>query len=257
MVAKTAPARMFQLWSVAPQAARKIAKILGKHRAEFFPAANELRFAAALMRDVPWDAYQLLVDSVEHGRFRHTYDNGTLEMMSPSYDHENTHKLISRMLEMLSFQWQTAILSVGSTTQRKKGMKKGVEPDASYYFQSELTARELLAKGERAPPPDLAIEVDIRSSSIPRLPTYAKLGIREVWRFDGKTMTFLKLGRSSKYIRVKSSLAFPILAPNDLLIFLQQRAVKSENEIVREFLEYISQKVAALTRAKRNHQKKD
>ena len=43
------------------------------------------------------------------------------------------------------------------------------------------------------PPPDLAIEIDMTSPSIPRLPIYCALGIPEVWRFDGETMVLLAL----------------------------------------------------------------
>ena len=35
------------------------------------------------------------------------------------------------------------------------------------------------------PPPDLVIEVDITSPSLDRLPIYARLGVPEVWRYDG------------------------------------------------------------------------
>jgi Uma2 family endonuclease len=47
------------------------------------------------------------------------------------------------------------------------------------------------------PAPDLAIEIDITSSSIPRLPIYASFGVPEVWRYDGTALIFYHLHRKS------------------------------------------------------------
>lgn len=40
------------------------------------------------------------------------------------------------------------------------------------------------------PPPDLAIEIDITSLLLPRLPIYPALGGAGVWRFDSELLMF-------------------------------------------------------------------
>lgn len=55
------------------------------------------------------------------------------------------------------------------------------------------------------PPPDLAIEIDITSSSLDRLAIYASLGITEVWRFDGDRLTIYVL--EDGYYQVRTQLS--------------------------------------------------
>ncbi len=71
------------------------------------------------------------------------------------------------------------------------------------------------------PPPDLAVEVDITSLSIPRLPIYAALGLPEVWRFDGERLEFLSLV-AGEYGAVEQSLVLPGVRPDDLIMLLGQ-----------------------------------
>jgi hypothetical protein len=58
-------------------------------------------------------------------------------------------------------------------------------------------------------PPDLAIEVDITSSSLDRMAIYASLGIPEVWRCDGETLTIHLLQANQKYAPTERSRALP------------------------------------------------
>jgi Uma2 family endonuclease len=39
------------------------------------------------------------------------------------------------------------------------------------------------------PPPDLAVEVDISHGSRSKFRIYARLKVKELWRFDGKKVT--------------------------------------------------------------------
>jgi Uma2 family endonuclease len=94
------------------------------------------------------------------------------------------------------------------------------------------------------PPPDLAIEVDVTSSSLNRMGIYAALRVPEVWRLDGQTLTFHVLGPDGKYITSSHSLSFPLLTPADLLRFLALRATLEENAVVRQFRAWIRQQLA-------------
>src|SRR5207253_2727623 len=61
---------------------------------------------------------------------------------------------------------------------------------------------------ENDPPPDLAIEIDMTSDSLPRLPIYAALGVPEVWRFDGNVITCHVLTEAGDYAIVDTSRSF-------------------------------------------------
>ena len=43
------------------------------------------------------------------------------------------------------------------------------------------------------PPPDLVVEVDITSPSLDKLPIYVRLGVTEVWRYNGGRLVVLGL----------------------------------------------------------------
>lgn len=141
---------------------------------------------------VTWDAYCALRDSLDaHGRssIRLTYDRGRLDLMAPGQSHEWPKMVLDRAVIVISQEYGLPRRSLGSTTFRKQIEQKGFEPDQCYFLK-----REKLAPFRRwpkkdldiasVPPPDLTIEIDVTSSSIPRLPLHAAWGVGEVWRVD-------------------------------------------------------------------------
>lgn len=146
-----------------------------------------------VLRGVSWTTYQALSRDLEAepGK-RLTYDQGTLEIMVPLPSHEGYKKLTGRLVEVTTEEMETEIRSLGSTTWSREDLRKGLEADQCYYIQNELAVR---GKSEIDlaidPPPDLAIEIDITSSSVDRLGIYAVLGVPEVWRYDGESLTII------------------------------------------------------------------
>src|SRR5581483_3310831 len=111
-------------------------------------------------------------------------------------------------------------------TLRRRSRLKAVEPDAGFYIAHEA---EMRAKGhydsKRDPPPDLVIEIDYTSASIPRLPIYARLGVPEIWHYEDGVLTVLTLKANGQYGKAKRSLSFPMVP----LAELQQFAVRDAN----------------------------
>jgi Uma2 family endonuclease len=60
------------------------------------------------------------------------------------------------------------------------------------------------------PPPDLAIEVGVSRTVIPRRPIYLELGVPELWRIDRQGATVLRLGEGD-YHEAERSAYFPAL----------------------------------------------
>src|SRR5262245_28272228 len=120
--------------------------------------AEELEGADLLLENISWRAYEEILRGLGKRRRRVTYDEGMLEIMTLSFEHESRGGLLGRLVETLTMLLNIAIASGKSTTLKKKLKKKGLEPDESYWIQNERRMRgrkRWLAK--RDPPPDLAI----------------------------------------------------------------------------------------------------
>src|SRR5205823_2121961 len=111
----------------------------------------------------------------------------------------------------------------GSTTLRRRLRQRGIEADECFWIANahRMAGRRRLNL-RTDPPPDLAIEVDVSHSSLDRLAIYAVLGVPEVWRLDGDTLTFYVLGPKRSYTSAPVSQSFPLATPADLLTALQQ-----------------------------------
>src|SRR5260370_38954885 len=86
---------------------------------------------------VSWDDYEDLLRAVgEASSLRISFDEGTLQVMSPSSKHEHVAKLIERLVDLLSISQRTKVLFYGSATLKKQSEQKGAEPDACFYVQT-------------------------------------------------------------------------------------------------------------------------
>jgi Uma2 family endonuclease len=124
-----------------------------------------------LLRGISWQTYQsLLKDFEQQPGIRLTYDRGLLEIMMPVDPHETYKKLIGRLIEAFTEEMNIEIRSLGSRTCDREDLARGLEPDQCYYVQNEAIVR---GKDQidlrRDPPPDLAVEIDITTSSINQL----------------------------------------------------------------------------------------
>ncbi len=120
------------------------------------------------------------------------YDQGVLEIMSPSMRHETIKRLIGRMVEMFTLELDIEIRSVSSTTFNREDLEKGIEADECYYIRNAESIRGIEEIDLAIhPPPDLAIEIDISRSSQIKTGIYAALQVSEVWQYDGDRFTCL------------------------------------------------------------------
>lgn len=189
-----------------------------------------------LLQGVSWEAYEELLRLLGEQPVRLTYDRGRLELMAPSYRHENSSRLLGRFVEVLTEEFDLDMSSAGSTTFRRQDLDRGLEADEGFYIAGEPLIR---GKSEidlqTDPPPDLAIEADITRSSLDRMSIYAALRVPEVWRYDGSTLTVHHLGADGRYRLAHRSLSFPKLPVGELTRFLDLRATQSETQIIKAF----------------------
>ncbi len=124
-------------------------------------------------------------------------------------------------------------------TIKRPDLEAGKEPDSCYYFANELAVRgKTKLDFTQDPPPDLAIEIDITSSSINQLALYAVLGVGEVWLYDGVALIFYQL-QSGEYVVVDRSPTFPMLFPARVLEFLADCQIQGVNQSVKTLRAWI------------------
>jgi Uma2 family endonuclease len=190
-----------------------------------------------VLYDVTWRAYIRLLAAMESRRFRHTYADGVLEIMTLSPEHEWIKKLLARFIENLSIELKVRIMSVGSTTLKRKLKERGLEPDESYFVAGYGAMRGVKRLNlDRHAPPDLVVEIDVTHKAKDRLGIYAQFGVAEIWQHDAKGVRFLKLTSDSTYRSVKRSLAFPQVSSDDIQRFLDQRTKLDEFDLVNAFI---------------------
>ncbi len=159
--------------------------------------------------------------------------------MTPLAPHQGYKEVIGRFVQTLTEESNLEVRSLGSLTCKREDLARGLEPDQCYYIQNERIVRELEQIDlNQDPPPDLAIEIDITSSSINRLDLYAALGVPEVWRYEGQKLTIYQL-EGKIYQECDRSPTFPILPPDEVVRFLELRKSVGENSMIRSFREWV------------------
>jgi Uma2 family endonuclease len=124
--------------------------------------------------------------------------------------------------------------SLGSSTDQRKDIERGFEPDSCFYFANEPRIRGVKRLDMTIhPAPDLIIEVDITSLSTNRQSIFAAFGVPEIWRFDGEKVRILKL-ENSQYVEISNSLALPKVTAEKLTEFLEKSETLSRLEWIDE-----------------------
>lgn len=197
-----------------------------------------------LLKNISWQTYEALLKDVEsQPGLRLTYDQGILEIMTPLAPHERNSRLIGRLVEALTEELNIEICSFGSLTCKREDLARGLEPDECYYIQNEPVIRSLEQIDlNQDPPPDLAIEIDITSSSINRLALYAALGVPEVWRYDGSRLIIYQL-EGGEYRVCDRSSTFPLITSSEIIRFLELRKSNGETTLIRLFREWVRNQV--------------
>lgn len=182
-----------------------------------------------VLRHVSWETYErLLAERLDSSSPRFTFDQGWLEIMSPSSEHEELSYIITSLVNVLAEELNIDVRGFGSTTFRRADLQRGFEPDSCFYIQR---AERIRGKSKldlaNDPPPDLVIEIDITSPSINKLPLYAQAGVPEIWRYEGQRLIILKLEGDS-YVENDESLALPGVTSAMIFSFVEaSKSLKS------------------------------
>jgi Uma2 family endonuclease len=192
------------------------------------------------LQGISWNLYEnLLAELGDDGKARLSYYQGDLEFMTPLFTHENYNRQIDRAIILLAEELDRDYALAGSMTIKRPDLESGKEPDSCYYIANESAVRgKTKLDFTQDPPPDLAIEIDITSSSLNQLALYATLGVGEVWRYNGSELIFYQL-QSGKYKSVDRSPTFPNLSPDRVLEFLADCQADGINQSVKNLRKWI------------------
>lgn len=172
---------------------------------------------------IRWATYQQLAADLGEQPVRLAYDQGILEIMTPSFEHERFNRLLADIAQAIAFGKDLAIEQAGSTDFSRADIERGFQPDSCFYLGDHVDA----IKGKKRldvsidPPPDLVIEVDVTNRSLDKLPLYAAIGVVEIWRFTLDRIIMYCLCDTT-YQEVPTSTVFEGVGATDILSFVQQ-----------------------------------
>jgi len=191
---------------------------------------------------VSWEMYESLLE--KYGEMpipRLTYDSGILEVeMTNSLKHEENNRTIARLVEMVLLELEVDFLNCGSTTYKRREIRKGFEPDSGFYIKSlSLIEGKTDLDFEKDPPPDLIIEINKTISSLPRMPIFSAFGVKEIWRFNKNQIKFYAL-EEGVYLEAKMSLALPVLSSERATEFLLDARETNSTAWVKKIREWVA-----------------
>ncbi|MDB9513359.1 Uma2 family endonuclease [Kamptonema animale CS-326] len=197
-----------------------------------------------LLRNISWQTFEsLLSDLGEHRSSRLTYNRGTLEIMTPLYEHEKPKEVLTALIGIIVEELNIEIARAGSTTFKRQELGRGAEPDSSFYIQNERLVRGKSKIDLRNdPPPDLVIEIDITSSSLDSFDIYSALGVPEIWRYNGRVLQFFQF-QDEEYVACEFSRVFSFLSVAEMGRFLQESKTVGETTLLRGFRVWVRSKI--------------
>src|SRR5262249_42879560 len=90
-----------------------------------------------IVPNVSWQDYETLLSRLDDSNApRLNYDQGRLEIMSPSPIHEALKELISHLARAIADKLGIDLEALGSTTFKTGTFQQGAEPDTSFYIQN-------------------------------------------------------------------------------------------------------------------------
>lgn len=156
--------------------------------------------------------------------------------MTISSLHGTLCRLVYTIITVLTEEFGLPKRGCGDMTCDRESLERGIEPDECFYIENEAKVRGKDNLDMSVdPPPDLAVEIDISRDSRRRLSIYAALGVPEVWRFDGESLTVYVRQAHGEYEVVPVSPHFPSVPPTEIEAILKRRHEMDDNALMRLF----------------------
>ena len=170
-----------------------------------------------ILRHQTWLDYEnLLTSRQDNAAIKLSFNGSTgeIRLVAPLPEHGKKSDTLSDLVKaLLRFQGRDWESFDPITLQRF--LRRGIEPDTCFYIQNRLT---ILGKEridlEVDPPPDLAIEIDLTSSTDPQ--DYEAIAIPELWIYRDRVLYIYGFD-GQQYQASETSLTFPEFSIKSLL----------------------------------------
>ena len=194
-----------------------------------------------LLDGIAWSSFDDLSRCDDAGD-RFAYDRGTLEIMSPSVEHDRLSRALLRIVQLVTMELNIPILSGGSVTLKSELKQRGAEADESFFVTH---AAEVIRQGTKnydssvGPPPDLVIEVGLTRSPLDKRAIYSELGVPELWMFEKGMLRMCHLQPDGTYVSRDRSLSFPFLLASDVQRLIDASEGIDETTWIRSFRDWV------------------
>jgi hypothetical protein len=75
------------------------------------------------------------------------------------------------------------------------------------------------------------------------LEIFAAARVPEVWRYHRRKVRFYRLARNGRYCKVRRSQEIPLLAPEDIELFVKKQGTTDETTLTLEYIRWNRRKV--------------
>jgi len=211
--------------------------------AEYLEAIEHLPAGGMLVfHQVSWEEYESLVEDLQESwpGVRVTYDEGRLEIMSPTPEHERYKEFVFRLAVALAEELDIPLESFGATTWKRRELRRGTEPDTCFYLTNiEKIIQTRRITLETDPPPDIVVEIDITTESRSKFAIYAIFGIPEIWIYDGEHVQFFQRTDGGSYAEISASRFLPHLTRTALEEALEASKTQGHTAALKAFRQKI------------------
>ncbi|CAD5979269.1 hypothetical protein PCC9214_04488 [Planktothrix tepida] len=192
------------------------------------------------LENVPWqDLETIIFKRQKNGETLLTYDNGRLELITPSPLHQEYREILEEFIIALLDLYNINYRGLGFTLWQRPDLKISLEVDSCFYIQNLPRIEKLLTISlPENPPPDLVLEIDLTYKSLSRRSLYARLGIPEVWRCDENKLKIYQLNEG-EYQQVSHSFVFPEIALEGLPQIIKNNIKSGRVAVRREFQKWL------------------
>lgn len=194
---------------------------------------------------VSWEDYiEFTKATLNKTNLELTYNRGVLKIeMGIGFKHENLSRFLHNLIILAALNLRINIIPTGSMTLTSNKVRKGADPDESYYIQNAHRAsfKQQLFDDETDTPPDIVIEIDETHKSTDKFEIYAAFGIKEFWLYDAEVLRIFELSPNGEYLLRENSVALPILTAEVLTEFLNRSQIENQFEVLQTFENWLKE----------------
>jgi Uma2 family endonuclease len=193
---------------------------------------------------VSWEDYiEYAKAMLDKSNYKMSYNRGVLKLMVLALKHENISRFIHSLMTIVGLSLGKNIISAGSMTLVSNKLRKGADPDESYYIQNAHLAniKDKLFDDATDTPPDLVVEIDRSHSSDDKFEIYAAFGIKEFWLYSQEVLHIFRLTETGEYLEAEKSAALPILKASVLTDFINRAQKEEQFKVLSEFQNWLEE----------------